>query len=46
VIEYPGAHHTLEFEEPRAFVQDVVAWLNARSQESRVWGQESEIANQ
>ena len=29
VIEYPGAHHTLEFEEPRLFVQDVVRWLES-----------------
>lgn len=30
VIEYPGAHHTLEFEEPRLFVADVVKWLENR----------------
>ena len=41
VIEYAGAHHTLEFEEPRPFVQDVVKWLLDRSQESGVRGQES-----
>lgn len=27
VIEYADAHHTLEFEEPRSFVPDVVKWL-------------------
>jgi alpha-beta hydrolase superfamily lysophospholipase len=27
IIEYPGAHHTLEFEEPRIFVKHVLAWL-------------------
>jgi alpha-beta hydrolase superfamily lysophospholipase len=32
VIEYPGAHHTLEFEEPQAFVDDVLKWMEARSQ--------------
>ncbi len=36
VIEYPGAHHTLEFEEPRPFVQDVVKWLLDRSQQSGI----------
>jgi alpha-beta hydrolase superfamily lysophospholipase len=31
VIEYPGAHHTLEFEpDPSAFVGDMVRWLEAR----------------
>ena len=29
VIEYPGAHHTLEFEEPRTFVADVLGWLQS-----------------
>jgi alpha-beta hydrolase superfamily lysophospholipase len=29
IIEYPGAQHTLEFEEPRRFVQDMLTWLEA-----------------
>ena len=32
IIEYPGAHHTLEFEEPRVFVGDVVRWMENRNQ--------------
>ena len=28
VIEYPDAHHTLEFEPGAAFVDDLLAWLN------------------
>lgn len=32
IIEYPGAHHTLEFEEPRPFVADMLKWLEDRSQ--------------
>ena len=29
VIEYPGAHHTLEFEpEPDRFVNDLLRWLD------------------
>jgi alpha-beta hydrolase superfamily lysophospholipase len=33
-IEYPGAHHTLEFEpEPDRFIDDVVRWLERRSAE-------------
>lgn len=43
VIEYPGAHHTLEFEEPRAFVQDMVNWLEARSQGSGIRSQETGV---
>jgi alpha-beta hydrolase superfamily lysophospholipase len=28
IIEYPGAHHTLEFEpEPRSFLSDLTGWL-------------------
>jgi alpha-beta hydrolase superfamily lysophospholipase len=31
VIEYPGAHHTLEFEpEPDKFITDLVRWLEAK----------------
>ncbi len=29
IIEFPGAHHTLEFEEPRVFVKEVLAWLDS-----------------
>jgi len=29
IIEYAGAHHTLEFEEPRRFVHDMLTWLEA-----------------
>ena len=30
-IEYPGAHHTLEFEpEPERFIDDVIGWLGRR----------------
>jgi alpha-beta hydrolase superfamily lysophospholipase len=29
VIEYPGAHHTLEFEpEPDIFINDLIGWLD------------------
>lgn len=29
IIEYPGAHHTLEFEpDPRVFIGDLLAWLD------------------
>jgi alpha-beta hydrolase superfamily lysophospholipase len=32
VIEYPGAHHTLEFEpEPESFISDLAAWLGDRA---------------
>jgi alpha-beta hydrolase superfamily lysophospholipase len=32
VIEYPGAHHTLEFEpEPRRFLADVRDWIDRRA---------------
>ena len=32
IIEYPDAHHTLEFEpDPRAFLRDLVAWLDRRA---------------
>jgi alpha-beta hydrolase superfamily lysophospholipase len=32
IIEYPGAHHTLEFEpEPRRFVDDLITWLESRA---------------
>jgi alpha-beta hydrolase superfamily lysophospholipase len=32
VIEYPGAHHTLEFEpDPDRFVNDVQRWLDRRT---------------
>ena len=28
IIEYPGAHHTLEFEpEPEQFIRDLISWL-------------------
>jgi alpha-beta hydrolase superfamily lysophospholipase len=28
IVEYPGAHHTLEFEpEPERFLRDLIAWL-------------------
>ena len=28
IIEYPGAHHTLEFEpEPERFIGDLISWL-------------------
>lgn len=31
IIEYPGAHHTLEFEpDPEKFIGDVIAWLGKR----------------
>jgi alpha-beta hydrolase superfamily lysophospholipase len=30
IIEYPGAQHTLEFEEPRLFVHDMLTWLETR----------------
>lgn len=31
VVEYPEAHHTLEFEpEPGRYIQDMLAWLDAR----------------
>ncbi|MFO0970685.1 MAG: alpha/beta hydrolase, partial [Gemmataceae bacterium] len=31
IIEYPGAHHTLEFEpEPHPFVDDIIRWLEAQ----------------
>jgi alpha-beta hydrolase superfamily lysophospholipase len=33
VIEYPGAHHTLEFEpEPRRWLDDLLAWLGRRAE--------------
>ena len=36
VIEYPGAHHTLEFEpEAHPWVDDVLAWLQQRVSPSR-----------
>jgi alpha-beta hydrolase superfamily lysophospholipase len=29
IIEYPGAHHTLEFEpDPEPFIRDILAWLD------------------
>lgn len=32
VIEYPGAHHTLEFEpDPEVFLKDLLAWLDRQS---------------
>jgi alpha-beta hydrolase superfamily lysophospholipase len=32
VVEYPGAHHTLEFEpEPEVFVRDLLGWLDNRA---------------
>jgi len=32
IIEYPGAHHTLEFEpNPDGFVDDLIAWLHRRA---------------
>jgi alpha-beta hydrolase superfamily lysophospholipase len=32
VIEYPGAHHTLEFEPaPDTFIADLIEWLNKRT---------------
>jgi alpha-beta hydrolase superfamily lysophospholipase len=32
VIEYPGAHHTLEFEpDPDRFIGDLLAWLGRQS---------------
>jgi alpha-beta hydrolase superfamily lysophospholipase len=32
IIEYAGAHHTLEFEpEPGRFVDDLIAWLESRT---------------
>jgi alpha-beta hydrolase superfamily lysophospholipase len=31
IIEYPGAHHTLEFEpDPEPFICDIIAWLDRR----------------
>jgi len=31
VVEYPEAHHTLEFEpEPGRYIHDMLAWLDAR----------------
>jgi alpha-beta hydrolase superfamily lysophospholipase len=35
IIEYPGAHHTLEFEEPRRFVHDMLTWLEVHVDLSR-----------
>jgi alpha-beta hydrolase superfamily lysophospholipase len=36
VIEYPGAHHTLEFEaEPDQFIADIKKWLTERSEEAK-----------
>ena len=33
VIEYPGAHHTLEFEpEPARYVDDLIGWLDRPGQ--------------
>jgi alpha-beta hydrolase superfamily lysophospholipase len=33
IIEYPGAHHTLEFEPgPDRFISDLIRWLKQRSQ--------------
>ena len=30
MIEYPGAHHTLEFEpEPERFIRDLISWLES-----------------
>jgi alpha-beta hydrolase superfamily lysophospholipase len=35
VIEYPGAHHTLEFEpDPQPMINDLVGWLNSKSVKS------------
>jgi len=32
IIEYPGAHHTLEFEpDPEKFISDLIDWLKSRS---------------
>jgi alpha-beta hydrolase superfamily lysophospholipase len=35
IIEYAAAHHTLEFEEPRRFVHDMLTWLEAHVDLSR-----------
>jgi alpha-beta hydrolase superfamily lysophospholipase len=35
VIEYPGAHHTLEFEPGIPFVSDVLSWLAAQFDNGR-----------
>ena len=33
IIEYPGAHHTLEFEpEPSGFIGDLRGWLDRRAE--------------
>jgi alpha-beta hydrolase superfamily lysophospholipase len=35
IIEYPGAHHTLEFEpDPKSFFRDVVHWLETHGPQS------------
>jgi len=32
ILDYPGAHHTLEFERnDNPFVADMVAWMNAKT---------------
>lgn len=36
VIEYPGAHHTLEFEpDPRRYAHDLARWLDAHTRRSQ-----------
>lgn len=43
VIEYPEAHHTLEFEpDPECFLGDLLAWLNRQTALTR--GQESGVS--
>ena len=39
VIEYPGAHHTLEFEpDPDVFINDIKTWLEKHLEDDRVTG--------
>ena len=36
IVEYPGAHHTLEFEaDPDRFIADIKKWLTERSEEAK-----------
>jgi alpha-beta hydrolase superfamily lysophospholipase len=36
IIEYPGAHHTLEFEpDPEPFIGDILSWLDRHTTQAR-----------
>jgi alpha-beta hydrolase superfamily lysophospholipase len=36
IIEYPGAHHTLEFEpDPEKFISDLIHWLKSHTEQPR-----------